>query len=82
VAVHAPQAALGVTVKVTGFSGATPQLGWPELLGQVSTVDVPVGGTLADAGVKLNEQAVWEAVVKDQRADGVEPRAFTAVTDQ
>jgi hypothetical protein len=47
VAVHAPQAALGVTVKVTGTSGVTPQLGWRELLGHVSTVDVPVAGRLA-----------------------------------
>jgi hypothetical protein len=25
---------------------------------------------------------VWGVVVKDQTADGVEPRAFVAVTDQ
>jgi hypothetical protein len=55
VAVHAPQAAPGATVKVTGSSGVTPQFGWPELLGHTSTVDVPVAGRLADVGVRLIE---------------------------
>jgi hypothetical protein len=58
IAVHAPHAALGVTVNVTGTSGATPQFGWPELLGHASTVEVPVLGTLAEAGVRPNEHVV------------------------
>ena len=33
----------------------TPQFGWPELLGHASTVDVPVAGRLADAGVRPSE---------------------------
>jgi hypothetical protein len=57
VAVHAPQAALAVTVKVAGTSGLTPQFG-SELSGHVSTVDVPVGGRLVDAGVKTKEHEV------------------------
>jgi hypothetical protein len=52
VAVHAPQAALGVTVKVTGTSGVTPQFGWWELLGHASMMDVPVAGRLTAAGVR------------------------------
>src|SRR5580693_895632 len=82
VAVQAPQPALGVTVKVCAASGATPQLGWPELLGHVSAVEVPVAGRLTDAGVRPNEHVDPEVVVNDQTVDAVEPAAFTAVTDQ
>ena len=53
VAVQAPQAAPGVTVKDRGTSGVTPQLGWPELLGQVSGVEVPVGGSVALPALRL-----------------------------
>jgi hypothetical protein len=52
VAVQAPQAALGVTVKLTGTSGLTPQFGWPEPLGHATTVDVPVAGRLTDADAR------------------------------
>jgi hypothetical protein len=42
-------------VKDSGVSGVTPQLGWPELLGHVSTVDVPVGGRLALVALSVSE---------------------------
>jgi hypothetical protein len=54
VAVQGPQDVPGVTVSARGTSGPTPQFGCPELLGQVSTVEVPVAGRLADAGASPN----------------------------
>jgi hypothetical protein len=69
-------------VNDTGISGATPQFGWPELLGQVSSVEVPVAGRLVDEALRPNEHVVWDVVVKDQTAEGVDPRELTAVTDQ
>ena len=49
-------------MKVTEFSGVTPQFGCPDPLGHVSTVDVPVAGRLAEAGVRTNEHDETTAV--------------------
>jgi hypothetical protein len=57
-AVHVPQAVLGATVNDAGVSGSTPQLGWPELLGQLSTVEVPVAGRPIDVWLRVSEQAL------------------------
>jgi hypothetical protein len=72
-AVHGPHPAAGVTVKDTGISGATPQFGWPEPLGQGSTVEVPVGGKLAPGALsEIPLQAAAVLIVVESEAEALD----------
>ena len=41
-------------LKVLAVSGVTPQFGWPEPFGHTSTVEVPVGGSVAGEQLRTN----------------------------
>ena len=68
VAVHAPQAALGITVKLNGASGKKPQADWLGS-GQLDGVDVPVAGRLAAVAVRLREHKVGTTAPESARFD-------------